>query len=118
MGVDRCLVLKIRIWSFRATTFYFGSWHLATRFAWWRRRVQKCRAKASWVEERSQAAKRASTICLVFCGWQGAVCRIRRRWLERRCRWLENAQLEAEHHPASARRSSARNSAVATADRD
>lgn len=93
--VDRCLLLRDRGELLRAGMRAFGSWQAATHSLRWERRCMQSRRQASWVREHCVVAQRASMIRLSFSGWQGAACRIRRRWLERRCRWLERAQQAA-----------------------
>merc|ERR1712188_273022 len=70
---------------------YLRCWSAAARVQ--RRERQRARRsdRASWLVERCAFDRWRSLAHLTFTEWQAAACRIRRRWLARRCRWLEGA---------------------------
>merc|ERR1712032_1132067 len=57
-----------------------------------RRFRNKTHGRAEWAANCVRIQQQRSLMRISFSGWQSAACRIRRRWLERRCRLLEGGK--------------------------
>merc|ERR1712039_891514 len=99
---DRCFSLKQRSRSFRTIIRAFDFWRAALHQFRKGRRRQKALDRARWTGGHCQAERQSSMLNLAFSGWQSAACRIRRRWLEKRCRLLEGSQVRVHKTGSSA----------------
>jgi len=99
---DRCFLLRQRSRCFRAIIRAFDFWRAALHQLRSERHRLKAAARARWTGAQCQAERKRSMLNLAFSGWQSAACRIRRRWLEKRCRLLEGSQLQVHKKGSNA----------------